>query len=82
MVSFELGEELRKIIFRLVTSVLMGTQNFFYVPRSSQDEKTSFLISCNVRLSTDLNHGDPSQLKFSSLLLDIIILFVSLIFPL
>ena len=87
MVSFELGEELRKMFFRLVTSVgqrkkfwvpmrnqtsdlwictlmlylyqwqssgaqiqrsevrfLMGTQNFFFVPRSWQDENTSFLI--------------------------------------
>ena len=42
MVSFELGEELRKMFFRLVTfqirrsefRFLMGTQNFFFVPRS------------------------------------------------
>ena len=73
MVNFELGKEVRKMFFRLVTSVgqrknsespeaqirirnpsevefLMGTQNFSFVPRSWQDEKTSFLIIDFIKL--------------------------------
>ena len=46
----------------------------------SERLKQALNISCNVRLSPDLNHGDSSQLKFCTLLLDIIILFVSLFF--
>ena len=37
MVSFELGKEINKDVFRLVTSV--GVSFFFFVPRSRQDEK-------------------------------------------
>ena len=50
MASFELGKEKAENVFRLVTSVargiqrsevrlVKGIQNFFFVPRSKQDEK-------------------------------------------
>ena len=54
----------------------------YWLMPPSERPKQALNISCNVRLSTDLNHGDPRQLKFSTPLLDITILFVSLVFQL